>query len=470
MRRSIRQQILIPLVAIQTVAVAAITVVGVGLAARRSERQSVERLGAVIDVLARSNFPLTSGVLSRMHGLSGAHFVVKDDEGRTTAASDPKFGEEPLDVAMITATGGPESPSWRDWSKLLIAGRPYFGAAISASGPVSVGGSTLLVLYPESSWRDAFQDFAVAPVVLGIAALALMVLASLWFAGRISRRVHRLQVQVARIADGEFGELEPGGVHDEIQDLARSVNLMSAQLREMRRTIVRSERTHLLAQMAAGFAHQLRNTLTGARLGIQLHAKRRPAAAGDSSLGVALRQLTLAEEQVRALLTLGRLERRPPRSCDLGDLIRDLESLLEPTFHHARVTLESFVPRQPTTVEIDEPSVRAAILNLAWNAIDAAGPGGRVQFHLMGGGEGTIIEVADSGPGPPGGLRASLFDPFVTGKPEGVGLGLALARHVAEAHRGSLDWRRSDGWTRFRLTLPNALAHNGDENGKGNGE
>jgi signal transduction histidine kinase len=409
-----------------------------------------------------------------MHGLSGAHFVVKDDEGRATAASAPKLGEGPLDVGAVARAVGSEFPSWRDWPKLSIAGRTYFGAAMPASGPAGVGGSKLLVLYPESSWRDAFLDFAVAPVVLGVGALALMVLASTWFADRISRRVGRLREQVARIADGEFGEFEIGGAHDEIQDLVRSVNMMSAQLREMRRTIVRSERTHLLAQMAAGFAHQLRNTLTGARLGIQLHAKRRPAAAGDSSLGVALRQLALAEEQVRALLTLGRLEPRQPKGCDLGVLVRDLESLLEPTFHHARVTLESFVPREPATAEIDEPSVRAALLNLAWNAIDAAGPGGFVQFRLMGGDERAIIEVADSGPGPPDGLQATLFDPFVTGKPEGVGLGLALARHVAEAHRGSLDWRRSDGWTRFRLTLPHTSARDGagkgNGKGKGNGE
>ncbi|MDR3622387.1 MAG: HAMP domain-containing sensor histidine kinase [Paludisphaera borealis] len=454
MRRSIRQQILVPLVVIQTVTLAAITAAGVGLAARRSEQQSVDRLGAVIDVLGRSSFPLTSRVLAQMHGLSGAHFVVKDAEGRTTAASDPEVGDQPVDAASISVLGRPEFRSWRDWPKLSVAGRTYFGAAIPAPASGGAGASTLLVLYPESSWRDALWDFALAPVVLGIVALALMVLASRWFADRISRRVHRLRAQVARIAEGEFSELELGAGHDEIQDLTRSVNQMSAQLRDMRLTIVRSERTHLLAQLAAGFAHQLRNTLTGARLGIQLHLKRCPAAGGDSSLGVALRQLTLTEEQVQGLLTLGRLERRPPRACDLGELIRDLESLLEPTFQHARVALESYVPHEPVTAEIDEPSVRAAILNLAWNAIDAAGPGGRVQFHLIDGGEQTIIEVADSGQGPPADLEPALFDPFVTGKPEGVGLGLALARHVAEAHRGELDWSRRDGWTWFRLTLP----------------
>ncbi len=456
MRRSIRRQILVPLVVIQTITVAAITAAGVGLAARRSEQQNVRRLDAVIDVLGRSHFPLTSGVLARMHGLSGAHFLARDADGRTTAASDPILGGRPIPPASIPALGRPESRSWLDWPKVTVGGRTYFGVLVPTSASGSAGASSLLVLYPESSWRDALWDFARAPIALGLVALAMMVLASRWFADRISRRVHRLRAQVARIAEGEFSELELGTVEDEIQDLTRSVNLMSAQLQEMRRTIVRSERTQLLAQLAAGFAHQLRNTLTGARLGIQLHVKRCPASAGDSSLGVALRQLALTEEQVQGLLTLGRLERRPPRSCDVGELIRDLGSLLEPTFQHARVALESHLPDEPTTAEIDAPSVRAAVLNLAWNAIEAAGPGGAVQIHLLNEGEQTIIEVADDGPGPPAALAAALFDPFVTGKPEGVGLGLALARHVAEAHRGELDWSRRDGWTRFRLTLPRA--------------
>ena len=65
-----------------------------------------------------------------------------------------------------------------------------------------------------------------------------------------------------------------------------------------------------------------------------------------------------------------------------------------------------------------------------------------------------MIQVSDTGPGPPPELRESLFDPFVTGKPEGVGLGLALARQVAQAHHGTVSWCREDGWTRFRLVLP----------------
>jgi nitrogen-specific signal transduction histidine kinase len=66
------------------------------------------------------------------------------------------------------------------------------------------------------------------------------------------------------------------------------------------------------------------------------------------------------------------------------------------------------------------------------------------------------VEVLDSGPGPPPEVAGRLFEPFVTGKPEGVGLGLAVARQVAEGHGGAVSWRREGGRTCFRIELPPA--------------
>lgn len=458
MRSSIRRRILVPLVAIQVLTVAAITAASITLAARRDERRNVARLTAVLDVLQRAAFPLTPSVLSQMHGLSGAHFLVRDDLGRTTATSRPALADAALDLRRVPALERARFESWRDWPTLSIRGETYYGAMLSAPTPSGVGRSTLLVLYPESSWSAAIRDFAAAPIGLGLAAVALMVAASRWIADRISGRLLRLREQVARIADGDFLEVDPGTADDELRDLAGSVNQMSAQLRDMRQTIIHAERTQLLARLAAGFAHQLRNSLTGARLSVQLHLKRCATAEGDASLAVALRQLSLTEEQVRGLLAVGRRETPLPRVRDLGSMLLELEALLEPSRRHAKVSLERELPQEPVIEEIDEPTLRAAVLNLALNALEAAGPGGRTRLRLLGGEKDVIIEIGDDGPGPPDDLEQTIFEPFVTSKPEGVGLGLALAKRAAEARRGTLSWRRDDGWTWFRLTLPRATA------------
>jgi signal transduction histidine kinase len=90
-------------------------------------------------------------------------------------------------------------------------------------------------------------------------------------------------------------------------------------------------------------------------------------------------------------------------------------------------------------------------LNLVQNAVEAAGQGGAVEIVV--GADGSV-EVLDTGPGPPADLADRLFEPFVSGKAEGVGLGLALARRVAETAGGRLSWDRRGGRTCFRLELP----------------
>jgi signal transduction histidine kinase len=132
------------------------------------------------------------------------------------------------------------------------------------------------------------------PLILGAGALALVAAATTWIAHRISGRIHRLEHQEARIAEGDFRELalDPKPPRDEDNDLARSINRMCAQLRQMSQPIRQSERTHMLAQLAAGMAHQLRNALTGDRLSIQIHLKRCEDARTDTSMAVALRRHT----------------------------------------------------------------------------------------------------------------------------------------------------------------------------------
>jgi signal transduction histidine kinase len=456
MRWSIREQVLVPIIAIQTVTVVAITLASVALAARRAERQVVERLNGVVDVLTHSSFPLTEGILARMHGLSGARFVAYGAAVAPIASSEPGLIAEAPDLGSIRARSQETFHSLSDLPTLAVAGQDHFAARVAAH--TGTAGVSLLVLYPEASWREARWESAQVPLWLGAGALTIMAAAATWVVHRISRRIHRLEQQVAGIAKGDFREVQ---VHrpaqqDEVSDLARSINGMCGQLRQMSQTIRRSERASVLAQLAAGLAHQLRNALTGARISIQLHEKRCELARTDASLNVALRQLALTEEQVRGLLTLGRVEERPHEPTDLANLIEDVADLLQSTCEHSRVDLEVLAGRS-IVAPVDVASLRAAVLNLVQNAVEAAGPGGSVVIELIEIERAAVIQVGDSGPGPPPELEPMLGEPFVTGKASGVGLGLALVHHVAEAHQGRLSWRRDGGWTRFRLTLPLAL-------------
>ena len=450
-RWPIRNQILVPVAALLTAAVTLIAVFSAVLATRRSEEQTLRHLQEVIATLGQSSFPLAPNVLDKMRGLSGADFVVRDDQGKLVAATFQQTDE--LRSALEQIPPSEELPSLRKYPALSVLGRRYLVSAVR--NPASE--TTLIVLYPEQSLRQARWEAALPPLAVGAATILLMVLLSAWLAQRLSRRIQSVQTQVAAIAGGEFIEIETGQRQDEIRELATSVNAMSRQLRQMQQTIRQAERSRLLGQLAGGLAHQLRNAVTGARLAVQLHLRRCTSShQSDDSLTVALRQLSLTEEQIKGFLSLGRQEQKPPEPCDLGNLISEIAALVGPTCEHAQVRFAHDAPIRLSKLVADVQGLRGAVLNLTLNAIEAAGPGGEVHLQVseQAFANALLIEVRDNGPGPPDELAEALGEPFVTGKAEGVGLGLALARQVAIDHGGMLTWERESGRTCFRLTLP----------------
>ena len=449
----IRNQILVPFAAILLIGVAVTAASAAYLAARRSERTTTERLNRVIATLGKSNFPYSENVLLRMRGLSGAEFAVFDRvSGQQLAATLPQ--QQTGALPEIEHSGGPlESLASRP--AVELDGRRYYAASLERIDPMGRP-RMLLVLYPEASWKQSRWEAAGPPLIVGAVTFVLMVFVSAWLADRMGWRIRSVQRQVAGIATGDFNEVVVRGRNDEIQELGRSVNHMSRQLRQMRQTIAQTERARLLGQFAGGLAHQLRNAITGARLAVQIHHRRCDAPADDDSLDVALRQLTLTEEQVRGLLSLGRTERRPPVACSLSALMDEVAALVQPVCRHGGVDFNCSTASSGEQTVTDSEPVRTALLNLAINAIEAAGAGGSVYLTATVA-EGEIhFDVTDTGPGPPAELVETLFDPFVSGKPEGTGLGLALARQVAETQGGSLRWNRIENQTRFRLTISGA--------------
>jgi signal transduction histidine kinase len=262
------------------------------------------------------------------------------------------------------------------------------------------------------------------------------------------------------------GNFEPVPVparNDELRDLVVSVNVLADQLDESRRAIERTERLALLGQLSGGMAHQLRNSVAGARLAIQLHERRCESDDRDS-LTVALRQLSLTESHLQRFLTVG--QPAPPRRapCDLRQLAGEVAELVAPTCRHRNVALEIDPDREaPPTVSADAGQLRELLLNLVLNAIEAAGAGGWVRIEFDHRADATVLRVLDSGPGVPPEMSERLFEPFATGRPEGIGLGLTVAQRIAEAHGGAIRYLQERP-TCFEVILPPALAADSSTN------
>ena len=337
-----------------------------------------------------------------------------------------------------------------------MEGRQFVVGVVRATG---VRPERALVLTPVQSAAATMRAAAWPVIAVAAATLVLLVPLGLAATGGIARRIAAIERRVERFSRGDFSSdgPPPDADDDEVGRLAAGVERMRDELEALRSRLVAGERERLLGQLAAGFAHELRNAITGARLAIDLHRRRCPGASTpartDDSLAVACRQLDIVEEEVRGLLALGKPPSTAPAAVALDQLVAEVRELVGPRCDHAGVTLTSSTPDRMTIVGRRD-GLRAALVNLALNAIDAAGRGGSVLIASESGPAGALLAVEDDGPGPPADLAASLHEPFVTGKPEGIGLGLAVARAVAEQHGGTLAWSRCDGRTRFEIRLP----------------
>jgi signal transduction histidine kinase len=441
MRLGLRTRLLLP-PAILLVGIAAATAWAAAAAARHAEARIADQLTRVAHTLAEPpTFRLTARILEQMKGLSGAEYVYVDRPGQRVQTF-PGPVELPPGLAEDESLGPP----------VTVAGREYRGRKLTLTQSPNEGG-TLVILYPESLRREAVQDAVRPPLVLGAVGGLLAVALSTLAAGRLVNRIRRVGAQTRSIAAGNFQPAPVAGPDDELADLARAVNDMAGRLDEYRTRLKETERLRVIGQFAGGLAHQIRNAATGARLAVEVFERESPPA-DPEPLRVARRQLARIEQAVKQFLDLGRGPDGAKTSLDLRSVLADAVASYAPGCRHAGTALTWSPPPEPVPVRANAEQLGHLFANLIGNAAEAAGPGGSVEVSARSTSAGMEVDIKDNGPGPPAELAGRLFDPFVTGKPEGIGLGLAVAKQAADAHGGIISWHRGDGRTVFRVLLP----------------
>jgi len=446
MRWPLRYQILVPFAGVMLAVVLGVSLLDALLAARRTQRQIESQVSEVANTLLEATFPLTNAVLKQTRGLSGAEFLLVDSRGNVQAAS-----LDHVDATAIPSVSG-QLDQFHFGQPIDLAGTAYLHTAIN----IPPRGTTteamrLHILYPQSVLREARWESAYPPLVVGGVLLIVVVALAIAIAGRLSRPILELRRQLGRLVQGDFQPLRVPSRNDELRDLICSVNSLGDQLDEFRRAIKRSERLSLMGQLSGGLAHQLRNTVAGARIALQLH-QRHCRQVDQDSLAVSLRQLSMTESHLQRFLTAGQPTVLRRADCDLTAVIADVAALVAPSCSHHHVDLQLPDERQSAVrAWADAQQIRQLLMNLVLNGVEAAGPGGWVRIELARCAGATTLRVLDSGPGPPSLER--LFEPFATGKPEGIGLGLTVARQIAEAHGGAIQYIEG-GPTCFQVTLP----------------
>jgi signal transduction histidine kinase len=463
MRWPLQYQIMVPMAAVMLLAVMFVEGVGALLAIHDTESQIAEQIREVARIAAEANFPLTAPVLRQMKALSGAELIVIDNRGNTLATSGPldDVHDYTKDVTPLIRSGLSGS------ERIQLHDRNYFHTEVSVPALAGGASSRLHILFPEEEYNRAWQREVYPPLGFVAVALPIVLIISHFTASRIASRVGRLHQQVDRIADGEFQQFALPSGDDEIRALAGAVNRMAAMLAGYEQEVRRTERMRTLAHLGGGIAHQLRNSATGCAMAVDLHGEECPLGESSETLAVAKRQLRLMEQYIQRFLQLGKSSETPAtQPVDLAALVDDLVPLVEPSARHAGVELDWQRGDGAATVVGNAERLSQTIINLLVNAIEAAAQRGtgsgakaRVCIDLARKSPDCVtLSVADTGSGPADDVQQTMFDPFVTGRPDGVGLGLSVAREIVEQHGGQIAWHRSDHMTCFTVELPTESA------------
>lgn len=451
--RSIRRQLILPLLAGFFVVTACISGLSAWLQSSRSLAALQRRQLEVAQVLEEAAFPLSGSVLKQLSGLTGLDIVVWDPA--SSKIVDQSISKAPLGLPEYLLLQPPADADSTLLSEFRSADDVYqVRTVVSRWAPqYRIVTLTSQRVLDEARWNAAWP-----PVAIGVAALLAVLPWLVALTGNWTNRLRQIQSRVSGIAQGRLrdegsGESIPDPGGDELSSLIYDVTKLGEHLAELQSRVLQAEREQWIAQLASGFAHQFRNGIAGISLALQVH-QNRCSARSDRSMLIMEKQLKRLETEVRGLLSLGRRAEGIRTSFVISEVVRECLELVSPSMEHHDVCIEQSRLSEGVIVFGIRDGLRAAIVNLLQNAIDAAGHQGKIQVQLTAADSRVLIEVADNGPGPSQEVADRMLESFVTTKPEGVGLGLAIVNAIAQDHGGEVRWRRSDGWTTMELRLP----------------
>ncbi len=228
------------------------------------------------------------------------------------------------------------------------------------------------------------------------------------------------------------------------------------ELEHTRLQAMSAERLAAVGELAAGIAHELRNPLTSVKLLIQTATQRQTQGAlAGKQLQVVQQEIARMEGTIQGLLDFARPSELHRVPHDLQMPLRRALNLVEGRARQQNVTVVKESPDTPIMVNGDPEQLHQIFVNLLLNGIEAMPQGGALDVAIQTGGGTCRVSVSDSGTGIQQRILERIFEPFVTSKEHGTGLGLAVSHRIAAEHGGILlAANRADGGAVFTLELP----------------
>ncbi len=301
----------------------------------------------------------------------------------------------------------------------------------------------LLVVEPLSHALAPASDLTARLALTMALALAAALAAATLSARRVVRPLSELTDAIRGMGAGNIrGAKVPVRSDDEVGVLARTFNQMATDLDRAQQDLVEAEKFAFVGKLASGVAHEVRTSLGVLRSSAQIldRSLSAPGAPETSELvGMIRDEVGRLSGVVDDLLTLDR-----PRALHLEPTPHSLPlqravEFVEPQAREKGVAVRIEQAKRDPIVACDREALHQVCVNLLVNALEALGPDSHIDVKLSEPANGfAAFEIADDGPGIPNELRARIFEPFMTGRAKGVGLGLTFVKRVVHEHGGRI--------------------------------
>jgi signal transduction histidine kinase len=347
---------------------------------------------------------------------------------------------------------------------------PLTGPNLTSTNQSGANPQLMGVLLVGSSRRPLIElqrQIVSTAMLVGGAGILVAVLASLWFAARVTRPVVSLAEAARRVAAGDLGTKVEVESSDELGELAASFNRMTEDLAQQKDRTLQAERVAAWRELARRLAHELKNPLFPLQVTVEnlMRAKQKSPEMFEEVFHEGTATLLAEIDNLKTIIgrfsEFSKMPQPQRRPTQVNDVVRSVLRVFNAQLQHGQlqeknqIAVRTELADALPEISADPDLLHRALQNLLLNAIDAMPQGGELAIRTATLGDRVEISVSDTGSGLTQEECERLFTPYYTTKQHGTGLGLAIVQSVVSDHGGkiSVESTKEKGTT-FRIELP----------------
>jgi two-component system, NtrC family, nitrogen regulation sensor histidine kinase NtrY len=346
---------------------------------------------------------------------------------------------------------------------------PMTGPNVGTSKQGAMNQQLLGVLLVGSSRRPLIElerQIVSTAMLVGGVGILVAILASLWFAARVTRPVVSLAEAARRVAAGDLGTKVEVESSDELGELATAFNRMTEDLAQQKDRTLQAERVAAWRELARRLAHELKNPLFPLQVTVEnlLRAKQKAPEMFEEVFQESTATLLAEIDNLKTIIgrfsEFSKMPQPQRRSTQLNDVVASVLRVFHAQLQaddkqKNQIAVHTELAAALPEISADPDLLHRALQNLVLNAIDAMPQGGVLTIRTATLGDRIEVSVSDTGSGLTSEECERLFTPYYTTKQHGTGLGLAIVQSVVSDHGGKISVASTkEKGTTFRIELP----------------